>query len=262
MNNFQVISFKCPDTKATKIGFIHDISSTKTKLIFLQGQDIRSYGTTPRIKREQMLTMLTCKPVDESKLDEGLKEFRSKLMNPASFKKGECASFMDEGKTVTGRVIKGGKGRIVVAINNGNTDVELEANDCKPVELPPSTGAMANWQVSNYRIVHGHDDSTPYVADILHKGKKALISENDGWGGPDMMSLAKGASRELEHQFGKDIMAAVKSATGSADAIPEPEGMWVIWDYFIRPCGEQTFEEHLAEFHESLKNMMARRNSP
>lgn len=258
MNNFQAVSFVCPDTKTTKFGFIHDSSAYKTKLIFIEGQDVRSYGTTPRINREQMLTALKCEPVDESKLHKDLKEHRAMLMNPASFKKGECASFVDEGKTVQGRVIKGGKNRIVVAINNGNTDVEIHASNCKPVELPEVTGPMKDWEIGSYKIVHGHDDSIPYVADILHKGKKALIGENDGWGGDDTFSLGRGTKRAVLDQFYADLNESVKQATGTTDGIYQPEALWVTWDYYVRPSGEQSFEEYLKDHHDTVTSMVAK----
>lgn len=257
MNNFQVVSFEDLNTKSNKVGFIHDKSATKTALVFAEDQKIGSYGTTPRINRDRMLAMLQCEPADESKLPDILQEYRNKLMNPVSFKKGECASLMDEGKLLTGRVIKGGKNRIVVAIENGNVDIEIDAGDCKPVQLPKATGAMANWEVGSYKIVNGHDDSTPYVADILHKGKKALISENDGWGGPDMVGLAKGIKPEVEHQFYDDLKAAINSAVGESENIHDTAGLWVKWDYYVRPSGELSFEDYLKKISDSVDALSA-----
>ena len=257
MNNFQVVSFEGTDKKQL-IGFIHDSSATKTRVLFVEGNDIRFYATTPRINRDQMLRMLKCQPVDESQLHDDLKERRHQLMNPVTFKKGECASFEDEGKTVQGRVIKGGKNRIIIAINNGRTDIEINAIECKPVELPEVTGPMKDWEVGSYKIVRGHDDSIPYVADILHKGKKALIGENDGWGGSDMFSLGRGTKRAVLDQFYADLNESVKQATGTTDGIHEPEGLWVTWDYYVRPSGEQSFEEYLKDHHEAVSSMVAK----
>ena len=42
-----------------------------------------------------------------------------------------------------------------------------------------------NIELRNVRLVHGHNDSTPYVGKLYIDGKHIANCENDGWGGPD-----------------------------------------------------------------------------
>lgn len=38
-------------------------------------------------------------------------------------------------------------------------------------------------ELKNVREIPGHDDSLPYVADLIVDGKKVASLHNDGWGG-------------------------------------------------------------------------------
>lgn len=253
MKNFQVVSFTAPKG-GQKTGFLFEKSKSKTYLYFSDGEIIRYYQNDGRINREQLLTGLSCVIANDSSLPQALVDFRKELMNPASFKKGDVVSFNDDGKTVFGRVLKGGKNQILLALTD-SMDVEIPARSCKLANLPEVEGPMAGWQISNFKIVSGHDDSLPYTADALYNGKKAVFCSNDGWGGSDSFSLAKGAAGNSIDSFLSAVKASAKAATGDECPMSDMPGLWVTWDYFVRPTGK-SFESYIREMYEDVKRFI------
>lgn len=101
-----------------------------------------------------------------------------------------------------------------------------------PLVLDETKTPMDAYEVRGYRVVAGHDDSTPFVASIFRDGKKILSASDDGWGGG---SCYHGEPAD-EQKFYEDAQkwAAIngrKAPTGgSAD-------LWVEWVVSRKPFG-------------------------
>jgi hypothetical protein len=241
--HFAVVSLVRPKTSEKVFGFIEDVEGGKKTLV--HHTEDRHYHTNARIDRDALLKGLNCELASEGDLSAGMQRIRTRLMNPVSIKKGMVVSLNHQGKDVTARVLKGGRD-VTVALDMFKW-LRLDSVTVDPVENYPSEGPMAGYAVESYTIVSGHDDSTPFKANISLNGKVTLLVANDGWGGPDAFSPAKGSKPADEVAFYDSINQTVKEALDGRSDLSGMGDVWLAWDWYYRPTG-LSFKDYLRDF--------------
>lgn len=249
--NFDVVSFVNPHTKTRQVGFVVVDSKpggpSQARIYF---DNASFFGTNGRFTASRMFERFKCEKADHESLPAHTKAIFERAKRGFKFKKGMVVSVHDESETVKGRVVKGGQGDIRVAIAP-NEIIEISSWFVDEQPLPRFDSPLDDYQVDGYRIVNGHDDSTPYVAKILHKGKVIAHASDDGWGGGGCIDPDPKAPAKAFDQFIALIDQEVAVASNNREFYSSMTDMWVYWDWYFRPTG-QSFRQYIEEFCKEL----------
>lgn len=246
-----LVQFSHPKTGDLTIGLVNSPTKRKFEILFMQGESIKLYRASAKHSVEFLVHTLRVSPLQKENkklVPKDLLERQQEFINPVKYAAGDIVSLECKGKTVSGRVQKGGV-RLQVAIDGGKLVVSGPASIATKIEYPiPGCETMKDWNIKSYRVIRGHDDSEPFDATICYKGKPVIHAGNDGWGGCNTYHLVKPEYRDLLEQFRKDANAWWKEATGAEPKqYSENEDLWIFYEWYVRPSGI-TPKDYLADF--------------
>lgn len=235
-----VVVFTHPKSGEVDIGFVELKTEKNMKLIYQRDNRLFYYKTDSRITPQMLTEGLNMTVANK---DTDIPELISELVaakNAPAAKKNDVVQFVHEGKTCTGRVVKGGK-QAEVTLDELHV-LRLPSSDLSPAEMPPADEGLEDWSILSYRVVHGHDDSEPFQAVIGYKGKPVILASNDGWGGCNLYSPKGPANKQHLESF-EEAIANFTKKVGSAYG--ENADLWVHWEWYLRPTG-LSFEKYLS----------------
>lgn len=244
------VSFTHPKTGKTIFGFVYMNPEKRvdlTKIFYNHGQHFFCpMGASEKV----FFDKLKCKPADVSDLPKHTRAIHERMGVRFLFKKGMCVAIRDDGDNeVYGRVVKGGPDTIKVAA--GHTVYQVAAYFVDHEELPSFDSPLDLYEVTNYQIVSGHDDSEPMTAKIRAGNEVIGHASDDGWGGGIMIHRDTKASTEAFEAFENTVADVAKKAMNGAKLHSSVTDLWVHWDWYIRPT-KQSFEEYMADFAQRL----------
>ena len=240
------VQFPHPKTGEMIFGFVYMNPEKKvdlTKVFYGHGE----YFFCPMGANEDtFFEKLWCKPAEASELPKHTQAIRERMSQRFLFKKGMCVAIRDDGSNeVYGRVVKGGRDTIKVA--SGLTVYDVAAYFVDHDELPNFNSPLDLYEVTDYKIVTGHDDSEPMVAKI-RAGKDVIgHASDDGWGAGIMVENDPKASPEAFEAFVSTVNDVARKATNGAKMYSSVTDLWVHWAWYFRPT-RQSFENYMAGF--------------
>lgn len=249
--NFDVVSFVNPRTKTQQVGFVVVDSKpggvSRTRICF---DNACFFQTDARITASRLFEGLKCQEAEPEDLPAHTKAIFERAKRGFKFKKGMVVSIHDETEAAYGRVVKGGHGKIRVSLAP-NDVVEVSSWFVDEEALPRFDSPLDDYQVGGYQIVQGHDDSTPYVAKVLHKGKVIAHASDDGWGGGGLIQPDMEAPAGAFGQFMAIIDQEAAIASNSRRFYSSIADLWVYRDWYFRPTG-QSFRQYIEELCKDL----------
>jgi len=151
-------------------------------------------------------------------------------------KKGDRVEFISGRGLKYGVVFKGGAKNIKVILDGGRVQVrgDVSAFDKSDHPLPKdSDNVMDRWAVVGYKeLADPWGDGPAFSAAITLNGKKVIVVNNNGTGGPNMYHAK---SKHLVDMLKKDAEKWHKLF--SKHEAVEPEDLWVEWFVLNRPYG-------------------------
>jgi len=238
----QLVLLTDPTTKAVLVGYITKYTANSFEIVFEEKHELNGYSNPTGMTPERMIAELKITDYDNRAVPASIEPFLARDKEASvKVQKGDVVSFEHEGKTLTGRVEKGGKRATVFTKDGG---LLVPAGLLSPYTPPSMEPALEPWAISSLKDVSGHDDSRPCIATITYHGKPVFKAIDDGWGGGMQFELIKPQGENYIHMLEAVLVQICK------DAGVEPTGVLDIWVYWY--WTERVRDEEVATFIEYM----------